>query len=121
MLLFFAGCEEDSPASLIFNSPKVSIVSGPTFSIDPTFHRYTLDMTVVNNGDGPTAFNIGYFIKLKKGNYIVDQGALGFGTLRHRESISGSARFYSATSSSDYDHIEAVLYWYDAQGTYYTN
>jgi hypothetical protein len=118
-LTLFFGCHEDSPASLTFNSPHVTIVEGPTLYIDSTFHNVNIKATVRNDGDGPTAFNIGYFIKLKNGNHIVDHTGLFFGTLRHNESITETIWFTKIKSLSEYTTKEAVLYWYDAENTYY--
>ena len=114
-----SGCHEDSPASLIFHSPHVRLVNQPSFFIDSTFHRINISVTVENDGDGPIAFNVSYFIKLKKGNHIVDQTGLFFGSLEQHESLTETSRFSKTTYLSDYDHIEAVLYWYDAENRYY--
>lgn len=119
VIIIFSGCHEDSPASLTFNSPHVAIVEGPTLYIDSTFHKVYVSLTVRNDGDGPTAFHIGYSIKLKNGNHIVDQTGLFLGTLRYNESVTEKTWFTKMNDLSEYTTKEAVLYWYDAQNTYY--
>ncbi len=119
LIIFFSGCHEDSPASLTFNSPHVTIVDGPTLYFDSTFRNVYVSVTVRNDGDGPTAFHIGYSIKLKNGNHIVDQTGLYLGTLRHNESVTEKTWFTKMKDLSEYTTNEAVLYWYDAQNTYY--
>lgn len=114
-----SGCNEDSHGSLLFNSPHVRLIGQPTMYIDSTFHFVNISVTVQNDGDGPTAFDIGYSIKLKKGNHIVDQTGLYFGTLKQGETITEKRWFTKIESLTEYDNIEAVLYWYDAENRYY--
>lgn len=118
-ILLFSGCMEDSPASLIFNSPHVTIVEGPTLFIDSILHKVNVKITVRNDGDGPTAFHIGYFIKLKNGNHIVDQTGIYLGTLRYNESVTEEVWFTKVKKLSEYDQTETVLYWHDAENKYY--
>lgn len=120
VLLFpFFGCQEDSPASLLVSSPHVRLVSGPEFFIDSTFHKLHVRATVINDGDGPTAFDIALSLKLKNGSHIVDRGGIWFGTLRKGESITKQIWFVSAATPGDFSSVEQELYWYDAEGTFY--
>lgn len=113
------GCGVDSPTSLVFNSPRCTIIEQTEIHI-PSFGFPTMDITVKNNGDGPTAYDIGCYIKLKKGNHVVDEGGASFGTLYDRESKTERALFTKLRNASDYTTMEVTLYWYDANEHYYS-
>ena len=117
----FWGCEKDSPANLLVNSPECRIVNKLELVQDSVFHFSKIKVRVQNTGEGPTAYNIGCYIKLKQGDFIVDQNGCGFGTLREGESVEYSVYFSKAKSSNDYSYMEVKLYWYDAQNKYYNN
>lgn len=117
-LVLCAGCEVDSPANLLINSPKCKIIEESGLVVQYSGFS-TMTYTVINNGGGPTALGISVYVKLKKGNYIVDEGGVGFGVLERGESKSETVWLRKVRSNSEYDHIEVSLSWYDAQGCYY--
>ncbi len=105
---------------VLFDPPKckitnISRVASPDHS--PVYFK----ITVQNVGSGATAYNIGCEIRLKKGNFIVDQSTAYFGYLKEGESTSGEADFYSITNLYEYSTEEITLYWYDSQDGYYQN
>jgi hypothetical protein len=117
LLATLSGCDVNSPVSLIFNSPKCRITN---YSMNFQKTGFTtLQITVVNNGDGPTAYNIGCSVRLKYGDYIVDESSAYFGYLNSNESKTEEAIFTKVKSSYDYSYMEINLYWYDADGDYY--
>lgn len=118
LLVLCAGCEVDSPANLLINSPKCKIIEESGLVVQYSGFS-TMTYTVINNGGGPTALGISIYVKLKKGNYIVDEGGVGFGVLERGESKSETIWLRKVRSNSEYDHIEVLLSWYDAQGCYY--
>ena len=116
--LFFS-CDVNSPESLVFNSPKCSIISMSEIS----FEHYSyadMSVTIKNNGDGPTAFDVGCYIKLKNGNLILDDGYGDFGTLDEGEAREEGIRFYDLEESDKIGYMEIVIYWYDAEGDFYS-
>lgn len=118
-VIFFAvGCEDDSPGNLLFNSPECSIVDRTELMI-PYFGFPRMEFLVENDGDGPTAFGITVCVKLKRGNYIVDESSVYLGELRWGESKSGDALFTKVRSRYDFDKVEVDMYWYDAEGRCY--
>jgi hypothetical protein len=118
VIITFSACAKDSPANLLVNSPKCRIVSQSSLIV-PSFGFSTMTFKVENNGDGPTAYDISIYVKLKKGNYIVDESGINMGTLEQGESKSEDVTFTKVKSNSEYDKVEVNFYWYDAQGTYY--
>jgi len=116
--VFFISCDVDSPTSLLFNSPECRITNVSSVEFPESgFPKMTV--TVVNRGDGPTAFSIGCYVKLKNGNYILDDGCAGFGTLLDGESRSEEIKFFDLEKSDYITSREITLYWYDAEGIYY--
>ena len=78
-----------------------------------------MTITVENNGDGPTAFDIGCAVRLKSGNYIADESTAYFGYLEINESKTEQIRFTKVKEEDDFVNTDIVLFWYDAEGTYY--
>lgn len=119
-LMFLSiSCNPDSPLSVVFSPPKCEITNIQKYNASPgEFARFAI--TVINDGDGATAFNSGCIVKLKKGNTIIDRGYAYFGDLSQGESAIDEAWFTNITNQSQYDSYEITLYWYDSQGTYYT-
>ena len=117
LLVTLSGCDVNSPFSLIFNSPKCRITD---YSMDFKKSGFTkMQITVVNDGDGPTAYNIGCSIRLKYGDYIVDESSAYFGYLNENESKTEEAIFTKIKDSYEYSYMEINLYWYDADSNYY--
>ncbi len=117
LTLLFSGCDINSPESLIFNSPDCRIINTEIFFRD--FGFTTMTITVENDGDGPTAFDIGCAVRLKSGNYIADESTAYFGYLEINESKTEEIWFTKVKEEDDFVNTEIVLFWYDAEGTYY--
>ncbi len=125
MAMFFVAaflvvsCDVDSPTSLLFNSPRCRIqnISAVEFPAFPHFPQMTI--TVINDGDGPTAYHVGCILRLKNGNHILDDGLALFGTLYNGESRSDEIWFSDLKESDKISSKEILLYWYDAEGNYY--
>jgi len=119
-VLMLSGCNPDSPVSVLFSPPNVSIVSNQ--EVDATSSSFAqFKVTVQNDGGGATAYNVGCTIKLKNGNYIVESETGFFGTLQSGESTSDAVWFTNIKTKSDYQSSEIQLYWWDSQGDYYQN
>jgi hypothetical protein len=87
-----------------------------------SFVKYSpaaMTITVINNVDGPTAFNVNCYVKLKRGNLIVDDGRAGFGCLEEGELRKEDAKFRDLTETDVVDYKEILLSWYNAEGIYY--
>lgn len=115
----FVSCDVDSPTSLLFNSPHCSIleISEVEFPPYPKFPQMTI--TVINNGDGPTAMHVGCYVRLKNGNHILKDGIALFGTLYEGESRSDEIWFSGLKPTDIITKKEITLYWYDAEDNYY--
>ena len=116
--LFLNSCDVNSPESLLFNSPKCSIVSIADISFNQ-FGYATMSIKVVNNGDGPTAFSVNCYVKLKKGELILDDGSAYFGTLKEGESREEDVIFFDLEEADVINHKEIILSWYDAEEGFY--
>jgi hypothetical protein len=119
MSFIIISCDVDSPTSLIFNSPQCSVqnITQVEFPDFPHFPRITI--TVINNGDGPTAYHTGCIIRFKNGNHILDDGIAVFGTLYNGESRSDEVWFSDLEETDIVTSRELILYWYDAENNYY--
>lgn len=111
-------CEVDSPTSLLFNSPECELISQSAIVFPETGFPY-MTIKVKNNGDGPTAYSVSFYIKLKNGDYIVDDGDTEVGTLEYKESRTGKIKFPHLKETEVFSSREITLYWYDAEGGYY--
>lgn len=58
-------------------------------------------------------------VKLKKGNFIADEGSAFVSSLQKGESITEEIRFTKIKSTSDYSSATVRLYWYDSDGGFY--
>ncbi|MGH7601606.1 MAG: hypothetical protein ACREOI_35035 [bacterium] len=111
-------CSPDSPLGILFDPPKCEVTGLEAKDKTPgNFAR--MEITVANTGDGATAYNVRFFIKLKKGNTIIDSDGTSFGTLKAGEAALGEVWFSRIETHSEYDNAESKLYWYDAEGGYY--
>lgn len=118
IILFLVSCHKDSPANLMIHSPKCSIVSKSGIYKDKYRFSY-IDFVIENNGEGPTAYNIHLYVKLKMGNLIVSQNTENAGSLLKDESVKVSVLIPSIEENIVYDNIDTHLYWYDSEGTFY--
>lgn len=116
--LLFASCDEDAPASVLFNPPKCTITHLSPVDI-PDFGFATMDVTVKNTGKGATAYQVTVFVKLKRGNFIVDEAYGYYGTLEQGESKIEELWFTDLENDSDYTSKEVSLEWYDASGNFH--
>jgi hypothetical protein len=112
-------CDVDSPTSLLFNSPhcRIQQISDVEFPPYPKFPKMTI--TVINDGDGPTAMHVGCYVRLKNGNYILEDGIALFGTLYNGESRTDEIWFSGLEETDIINSKEITLYWYDAENNYY--
>ena len=88
---------------------------------DISFEKYgpaAVTITVINNGDGPTVFDVSCYVKLQRGNFIVDDGSAGSGCLEEGEFRKEDAKFRDLTETDVVDYKEILLSWYDAEGIY---
>ena len=119
-LLLLSGCSPDSPLSVLFSPPHCSVVS--VKEVDGSDYSFAkIIVTVKNDGDGATAYNIGCTIQLKNGSYIVETESGYFGTLQQGESTSDEILFANIKTRADYQTLNITLYWWDSQDTYYQN
>ncbi len=113
-----SGCSPDSPLSILVSPPDVGISQVQYLPSAPgEFAKSTF--TVTNTGGGATAFNIGVQVTFKSGNFIVARNAAGIGTLVQGESIRGEVWFTELPQPGAFDKADYLVWWYDAQGTYY--
>jgi hypothetical protein len=121
--LIFSSCdieslfEPDESEYCYCESPYCEIIN--TEMDYPSFGFTKMKITVQNTGDGSTAFNIGCYIRLKKGSHIVDEATVYFGYLDYYESKTKEAVFTEIKSQSDYSYEEIKLRWYDSDGYSY--
>ncbi len=119
-LFTLSGCSPDSPLSVLFSPPHIEMLG--TQDINATSSSFfQVIVTVKNDGDGATAYNVGCSIKLKNGIYIVESGTGYFGTLNSGESTSDAVWFTNVKSNSDFQYADIIVYWWDSQGNYYHN
>ena len=119
MLMFFlVSCDIDSPTSLLFNSPRCSIQSITDIEFPNAGFPKSI-ITVINNGDGPTAYHVGCIVRLKNGNHILDDGLASFGTLFEGETRSDEIWFSGLKKTDVIEKKTIMLYWYDAEDNYY--
>ena len=78
-----------------------------------------MTITVINDGDGPTAMHVGCYVRLKNGNHILEDGLASFGTLYQGESRSDKIWFSNLDETDIITEKEIILYWYDAEENYY--
>lgn len=89
---------------------------------DISFENYSpaiMTIAVINNGDGPTAFDVSCYVKLKRGNFIVDDGSAGYGCLDEGELREEDMKFWDLEETDVVGYKEILLSWYDAEGGYY--
>jgi len=91
-MIFFSSCEEGSEAfrdSLGIYRPKCRIISFQSFDKQPGQFA-TIVLTVENDEDGATAYNVGGKVQLKRDNVIIDRDIMSLGTLK-RGRLSGKS------------------------------
>lgn len=115
--IFFTGCEEDSPLSLMFSPPEcdIYILQKTNASIDE-FAK--IEMEAENTTDA-TAFNVAGSIEMKVGDRIIERSSIFFGTLEGGESTVDEAWLPRIKNHNEYEYIEIILSWNDAEGDYY--
>ena len=119
-MFFSLSCSPDSTLGVLFDPPNCEITSLQKEDASPgQFAKFVI--TVKNGGSGATAYNVTCLVKLKNGNTIIDRGSAYFGSLNTGESAVAEAWFSNITSQDQYQSYDITLYWYDAQGGYYSN
>ena len=120
ILIFLSlSCDPNSPTGILFSPPKCEITDIEKDNASPgQFAKFV--MTAMNVGDGATAYNAGCTVNLKNGNTIIDRGYAYFGTLNPGESAVAEAWFTQIDNQSQYQSYNIILYWYDAEGNYYS-
>lgn len=111
-------CSMNSAGEIVLDPPHCTIISQSELLVT-SYGSSTMEFVVENDGDGDVANNIHVSVKLKKGNFIVDESLTYFGSLKKGESKSEKARFSKLESASDYTSIEVELYWEDSYGGIY--
>lgn len=120
-LLLFSSCEPfpgEEPVQAT-NSPHCVIVNQTSINF-PASGFPKMEITVTNDGPGPTAYKVGCYVRLKKANQVIDEDNVLFGTLAKGKTATQEAWFPDLSSSSSYENIETELYWYDLNDNYYT-
>ena len=112
-LIIFISCTKDHDNPVDY-TPKCRVVSQSDL-IFPEFGFPQITFTVENYGKLAPAYNISIQVKLKKGNYIVDESYVNMGTLEKGESKSDNVIFTKIKKDSNYDHVEISFYWYDSE------
>lgn len=106
--LQLTGCAADSSLGILFHPPECRITS--LEKQDGAFAKFAkIVMTVENNGEGATAYDVGCIIKLKTGNTIIETSSAYFGTLKSGEAAIGVAAFSRIEKPSEYGYAEYKL------------
>lgn len=119
MAFLSSSCLYNSNGNVVFDPPHCRIVSQSDLQTGQFGSWPTISFTIENDGEGGVANSIGVSVKLKKGNFIADEGSAFVSSLQKGESITEEIRFTKIKSTSDYSSATVRLYWYDSDGGFY--
>ena len=117
---FVCGCQKDSPANLMIHSPKCKIIEKSGIIFNSKYPWSKMGISVENYGEGPTAFNINCYVKLKNGNLVVDESSIYLGTLKQSEIKKDSLTFVKLKNPTEFSTMEIILSWEDVESKVYS-